>query len=430
MRPPFYVRQLRRDLDDWIAKGLIPESSRAAILEAVSAGGGALSLSGIIGILGVILIALAAMSFVAANWAEMGKMLRLILLFGAMWLAYGLGAQFHAGKPLLSQAFILLGVLLFGANIMLVGQTYHISAHFPDGVLLWAMGALLTAALANSRASLAAALLLIGYWTWTEYQYFDRPIHIPFLFMWAPSAALAAYWAWRPAIHLSALTLIFWLVISAEGIGRMLGWHDIEVSSIFVFLPLAAWAFVGGVDQKNEANSITVEHYAFVLFLITYSFLHLMEETAAPSATWVGFAAIASAAAIGATALGLQRGGMTMIDLAGVAFTAATAALFTAFSEGNDDTRAIGGLICILVVIVWSIARGTRNEDRFVVNLSILAFGIWVLYAYFAAFAKFLDQSMFFAIGGVLLVAMSFVLETVRRRLVVEPSTAIKGATP
>ena len=63
MRPPFYVRQLRRDLDEWIKRGLVPESSRAAILESAGAGQG-MSFASILGILGAILIGAAAMSFV------------------------------------------------------------------------------------------------------------------------------------------------------------------------------------------------------------------------------------------------------------------------------------------------------------------------------------------------------------------------------
>jgi len=40
---------------------------------------------------------------------------------------------------------LLLGVILFGSNIMLIAQIYHIDSHFPNGVLMWSLGALLAA---------------------------------------------------------------------------------------------------------------------------------------------------------------------------------------------------------------------------------------------------------------------------------------------
>ena len=167
MRPPFYVRQLKRDLDDWIARGLVPESSRDTILKLAGADGG-MTLSAMIAVLGVILIGAAAMSFVGANWEQMSKLVRLVVLFGTMWLAFGGAAALHATRPAMSGALVLLGVLMFGANIMLIAQTYHINAHFPDGILMWGVGAIAAAALAPSRASLAFALVLGGLWTWQE----------------------------------------------------------------------------------------------------------------------------------------------------------------------------------------------------------------------------------------------------------------------
>ena len=93
MRPPFYLRQLRRDLEDWIAKGLVPAASRDAILASVGSGTRT-RLDLIFAVLGVILIGAGAMSFVAANWQEMSKLTRLIVLFGTMWAAYAIAIYF------------------------------------------------------------------------------------------------------------------------------------------------------------------------------------------------------------------------------------------------------------------------------------------------------------------------------------------------
>src|SRR5262245_41800373 len=109
MRPPFYIRQLKQDLEVWIQKGLVPEESREAILESLGAGSSGRRLDVIFAIFGVILIGAGAMSFVAANWADMSKLVRLVVLFGSMWAAYGVAIWFaSSGRGAIGQAFVLL----------------------------------------------------------------------------------------------------------------------------------------------------------------------------------------------------------------------------------------------------------------------------------------------------------------------------------
>lgn len=428
MRPPFYLRQLKIDLDTWIAKGLVPADSRQAILESVGAGRSSNRLELILAILGVILVGLGALSFVGANWAEMTKLTRLVVLFGGLWLAYAAAAAFVArGSDLIAQAFVLLGVLLFGTNIWFIAQTYNINSHFPDGILLWGLGALAAAAIVPSRASLAAAIALGAYWTYQETQempFSDRAIHVPFLFYWAAGAALGAYLRWRPAIHLSALALILWCIISREAIQRMLGWSDAEIHAIYVFLPLAIWSATLIFEGSADGLRLTVGHYAFFAFLTAFGLLHFSHGVAqGPTTTWMFFAAIAGVAAIAAVVASLQRKGSTGLDLAGTAFACIATFLYVMSVRGGS-AYDVPMIVATLIVIVWSVSRGARLDDRFVVNLSLVAFGLWTLYVYFELFSGLLDQALFFTVGGVLLIALALGLEQTRRRL-----TAQKPAT-
>ena len=69
-------------------------------------------------------------------------------------------------------------------------------------------------------------------------------------------------------------------------------------------------------------------------------------------------------------------------------------------------------------MILWSLSRGARLDDRFVVNWSVVAFGLWVLYTYFKLFGGLMDQAVFFTVGGVLLIVLALGLEPIRQRLV------------
>ena len=430
MRPPFYIRQLKIDLETWIAKGLVPADSRDAILASVGAGRSAGRLEAIIAVFGVILIGLGALSFVGANWAAMTKLTRLVVLFGSMWLAYGIAIWFCAqGRDLIGQAFVLLGVLLFGTNIWFVAQTYNINSHYPDGMLMWGVGALAAAALVPSRAALAAALAIGSYWTWQETMDFHQVLHTPFLIYWALCAALAWSLSWRPGVHLSALALIFWFVINYEGLQRMLGWSEAQVLTIYVLVPLAVWSLTQIFEGSANGTRITIGHYAFFVFLGAFSVLHLPSTgTTGLAPTWLGFAVAASAVALAAVVASLQRKGSTGIDVLGTAFACLVTIVYVAFAKKGEGGVNVVLLVCTLIVILWSINRGTRLDDRFVINLSFVAFGLWVLYTYFELFAGLMDQAVFFTVGGILLVLLALGLENVRRSVIAGAKAASAAA--
>ncbi len=426
MRPPFYIRQLKQDLEVWISKGLVPEESREAILSSVGASAGGRRVDVIFAIFGVILIGAGAMSFVAANWAEMEKLTRLIVLFGSMWAAYAVAIWFTAsGRAAIGQAFVLLGVILFGVNIWYIAQTYNISAHYPDGTLLWGLGALAAAALVPSRAALATALVLGGLWSWQETQDFGHLLHVPFLAYWAACAALAWYMNWRPGIHLSALALIFWLAINFESLQRLLGWGDAEILTIYIFAPLALWSISQLFERDANGLALTVGHYAFFFFLVTYALLHHTDmDKHTPSVAWMGFAAVLSLASIGAVLAGMSRNIFSVIDLVAAVFVCATTAAYVFAVGPTGDRLDLPYRVGALIIILWSLGRGARFDDRFVINLSTVAFGAWFLYTYFEMFSGLMDQAVFFTVGGILLVALSLGLEGIRRRLVARAKPA------
>jgi uncharacterized membrane protein len=425
MRPPFYVRQLRLDLEEWIAKGLVPAASRDAILASVGAGSRT-RLDLIFAVFGVILVGAGAMSFVAANWQDMDKLSRLVVLFGTMWAAYAIAIYFLASaRDVIGQAFVLLGVLMFGANIMLIAQTYNINAHFPDGTMLWALGALAAAVIAPSRAALAAALALGCVWTWQEYQYFDAVLHIPFLFFWAACAAMAFMFAWRPGVHLTIIAFLFWFVLNTEGMARLFGWGEVESTTIYVFAPLAIWSLMQLFEARGNAFSITGAHYAFFVFLASYAVLHHVDNGGnPPDSSWLIFAITASLIAFAAGIVGVSRKTINGVDLAGIGFACVTTIAYVLMVHKNDEGLDVPYLAFTLIVILWSLQRGVRTEDRFVINLSTVAFGLWVLYVYFVLFSELMDKAVFFVAGGVLLILLGLGLESMRRRLVASRPTS------
>lgn len=418
MRPPLYVAQLRRDLEMWIEQGLVPAKSRDAILASVG-GASQRSLSSIFAVLGVVLLGAAAMSFVAANWEAMSKLVRLVVLFGAMWAAYGVAVWQIAKKhDAFAQAAVLLGVLMFGVNIMLVAQTYHIQAHYPDGVLLWGLGALAAAWIVPSRPAVSVALLLGGFWTYYEVVEFGGGPHWLFLPYWLACFALIARNSWSGEWHVAVLTLLAWLAINTEAFVDAADLRDAEIVSLYVILFSALWAFGRVLEAWGNAYARTLQRYGVFLVLLVFAALTQTSDDGAVSAMW----SVAALALGGALAVGLSiakaRGAAAGLDMAALGAAAGVAVLNALLTAAGSESGELPWLLALLGLIVWTIVMGARIDDRFTVNLGFVAFGFWTLYVYAEVFGTLLDTAAFFLVGGVILIVMSVFLERLRRSVI------------
>jgi uncharacterized membrane protein len=199
----------------------------------------------------------------------------------------------------------------------------------------------------------------------------------------------------------------------------LLSWSDAESASIYVFIPLALWSVSQIRAPGPNGISLMTGHYAFFTFLAAFSVIHLFEGHAVGSSlSWILFAAISTIIALGAVMLPLQRNAGSFMDIAGTLFAIAATVYYVTQTRGSADNTEVPYLICSLVVILWSLSRGARFDDRFVINWSVVAFGAWVLYTYFELFSALMDQAVFFTVGGALLILLALGLEPLRRRLV------------
>jgi uncharacterized membrane protein len=89
-----------------------------------------------------VLVAAGIFSFIAANWREMAKSIKIAIILISMIVAYGAGWYLKEKIKLLKtgEALILLGSIIYGAGIFLVAQMFNIRANWPDGFILWMIG--------------------------------------------------------------------------------------------------------------------------------------------------------------------------------------------------------------------------------------------------------------------------------------------------
>jgi len=453
-----YLARLARELPEWVARGWVNPGAERAILDHVaSQRGGTPLLTYAFSVLGVLLLGSGIITYFAANWGDIPKFGKLAILFGSLWLAYG--AAWHALRdehaPLLGQALLLLGAILFGANIMLIAQVYHIDSHFPNGVLLWSLGALAGAYLVRSQPMLLAAIALGGLWTSLEFSYLweRHHTHWPFLILWGAFLPLIYWHRFRAATHLALVVLLLWSVYTF-GIESLL-WGSGKLYLVQVYFLAYAAVFVLGMvfDTFERLSHFArpVQRYGiFAAMVCAYALTspHMqsgrwwefatagarLREAASTGyivamlialAIVVGLALWHRSRSGGAGRPGYLKWGQALVA-AIVLFMLVN--LFVGGASGG--WMAIAFNLLFFAGLLWLIFAGMHTDDRFLVNLGFVFFGITLLSRYFDTFWTLLNRSFFFMVGGILLIAGGYFLERKRRSITAGIAARREGGGP
>ena len=416
MRRGAYIRQLKRDIEFWIAQNVITPHQADQMLQLAAQGAPTRpSVPAILTMLGAVLLAFAGMTYVAANWQGLGKLERLLILGTTMVAAYGAaGWLFVRARSNYAQAAVLLGCALFGANIMLLGQTYHMSAHWPNGILLWAVGVSAAALIIPSKPALALTILLFGLWTFGETLEADSP-HLLYLIPFALMCAVGWVWKWRPSLHLLTLSFLIWLAINLAFFVANKDWDETHLFTLYV---LAATALLSATMIKETFFFQTAgQRYGFFAIFFSYFLLQLSGGASESETAWLLVAGVLASVCAVAIVLALVSDNIRLLD-AGILMLVVISAIAAPYIV--DSTGALSRYVYAALYIglaVWAVDFGLEKDDAFIVNLAFTAFGAEVLWLYFSTFSTLLNQAIFFAIGGIILIASAVVLERVRRQL-------------
>ncbi len=142
---------LRNELAIWVQKGLVTDEAAKQLSNAYELDNlkheSTRLLSAVIFTIGGLLLGGGLISFVAANWELIPTPIKLALLFSALLSLHTIGFWLWHSKNWrrLGHALIFTGCLVFGANIGLIAQIFHISSNWYGGFGAWALGSLVMA---------------------------------------------------------------------------------------------------------------------------------------------------------------------------------------------------------------------------------------------------------------------------------------------
>lgn len=429
MRRGAYLKQLKLDIERWVREGLVDASKVEAMLASAGPEAKARSLAFILSFLGAILLGLAAIVFVGANWQAWPRAAKLAVLVVAMWLIYGVAiALIRRRQPAFAQAALLFAIAMYGANIMLIGQIYHINAGWPGGVMLWGLGALLAALVVPSRAAGAFATVLFTIWTVGAVTDVNWTFHWPFLVVWLALVVFALRMAWPPQVHLALIAFAIWSAINAVSVGD----HYNAPASLVMLALLAIALLMWIVGRIGEARDIrfggTLAAYGLLATALVFFLVQISDRGGPVAWPLLGVSAGLAAAPVAIMALvAFATKSLRLLDLLAVVFVIAVAAAKLATGPESSIVYDYAFAAAYLVFVVWLIGDGLTRHSAFTVNLGFVAFGAQMIYLYFTIFGTMLGQSLFLAIGGLLFIAAAFALETTRRRLLSSGANARTG---
>ena len=340
--------------------------------------------------IGSVLLGLGAILFVASNWQKIPDLTKVLILLGSTLSASYLGYLFKYDKknlPKVGAALFFLSALLFGASVLLIAQIYHINANAHSLVLIWLIGVL--PLVYAFRSEQIAALTSVLFFLWVGLFIFRNGI-------FGENSFISF-----PVIYLSTGTLFFsigglhYFKPEQIKIARIFRIAGLKIAMLSLFL-LTFTAFSGDIMFSLEAK-VDGGSPQLMTGIILFSILAIIGLTINlffnPSQSKTN---------------SFENG----IALGLLVFTL----LFFFFPVESNVYTIIYNLL-FAGLTLFLIYIGYQRSDIKIVNTGIFWISILVLAKYFDFFWNLIDRSLFFIVGGLILVLGGIAMERKRRQI-------------
>ena len=347
-----YRTRLEKDLERWIAEGLVPAASREPILAGVSEPRRPDAATAF-AVVGGILAGVAAIAFVAANWNAIPRLPRfglILAIFLGVCAATAWAAR--AARPVLQNTLLAVGALVFAAAVGLTGQIFDIAGD-PQSALRGAgLAALLLALAGRSSGAALLALVFLGLSDFQSRAW--QGDGLPWLVPAAPvGVALAWFWRSKPLAHVAAPAAAFAVLRLLVDAGSP------QASTLFAaaagFALLAAGARALAV--RNEASAPTLYGW-FVVSALAFLGAAGLGDHGPPVMAHRGLWLMASG---GVVALGLHDRRSLVTATGVLSLIGAGCAILFDLGLGLMSAAAVfAGVALLALAAGWALRRRAR----------------------------------------------------------------------
>lgn len=302
--------------------------------------------------IGAILIGTGILSFIAANWDVIPKAGKFILILIGLIGSYFTGWLLEKEYPKTSKSFYYIGLIIFGAGIFLIGQMFHFTSEAQQAFLAWACGAIPLAWYLKDRWVAMFSIILMWSYSTSLWYMYGDPNPI-FVWLFIP----LLYWINHQVLNKSKMVFVFNTALLIFTIWDLLEkWelHSGLISLIFIIIGIIAMYLPIPAYKKTLQNIGLVIHGTAAIFLTLSWNWKVWEE------------------------------------------------LF--------HTQAIGYLVVLayFAFLIYLLRKGSL--------VAVVISCAFILRYYFDLSFDFLPKSLYFLIGGLLLVACGFWIERSRKK--------------
>lgn len=437
-----WLKWLEREVTAWQGEGLIGEGQAEAILHRYEkirendAQESSSKLVAVLAVIGALLLGIGVILFFAANWQAIPKVWKVALVFGSIIIAYAVGYYLAFGRenyPKVGRSLIFLGSILYGAGIWLIAQIFHISSHYPNGVLFWVLGIIPVVLVCRSLSVLTEAALLTVLWTIMEQKGFGS-VNYLFLPLITVILLLSYYLKSRLAVGIALPGTVIWM-----GISVALTFKEFDGPQ-YVFLSLSLLGLMiyilGSLQVLTKKFAQMILPYKLVgllAFLMSFYILsfklfadglvYFRQSINYPVFFLVSYAIItlsAGAASIVSLVKAKQNRELLKEGLFVLALVIILSILTFVMPFLTVEVFLAAVNLLLFAAIVALIIIGYSNRDLVLINMGLLFFVLDVIARYFDFFWDMLPKSVFFMVGGLLLLIGGSLLERNRRKIVRE----------
>ncbi|KAA0547644.1 DUF2157 domain-containing protein [Bacillus sp. BGMRC 2118] len=384
---------ISREGKQWLKEGIITEEQYHKIINTYEIE----KKSNLLPILASILIGLSILTFIASNWDGISQLARVFIIVIGMTTFYVTGELFHKKESrVIGNALIGIGVISFGAGIILLGQMFHFQSYDARAFIIWAIAALVVVGLWESKYLLLLSILII-----TVGQLYSFVNYSSFSYL---LALLLVVGVSHFVYHRSALSASIALSISYMIQSLLLIIHlELNYQYLFVFafvLYLISHLIRANAIQKSIKNTALLAAIAVSIVNVFWIDSGIVEENGSILYLFV-------IAVLFIMLYLLKRNSIDLID--GV--------LFLPLFYIED----IAGVLYLLILFIYSICLltvGYQKHHTDKASFGTVLFLISAFLGYIQIAWDFMPKSLFFLLGGLILFILSWFLEKNRRKLV------------
>ncbi len=366
---------------------------------------------------GAIMIGLGVILLFAYNWDDMGKHLKLAVIFGSLIAAHSTAFFFISHNKVLSESLFVLGTMFMGSSIFLVGQIYHLDTHYPNAFLLWSVGALGLAWALPSLSQAFMAILLVSCWHIAEVFDFDYANHSALLLILI--AVFPLVWRLHSPVHarFTSATLLISLALNILAI---------DEDMVGVIMLMSAGALISSEQiirhfANHEQKEIAYEigKPAIVVLILTMfclTFTDLIDDILdfsfdSPVTTGYFWAALL----ISQLSFGWLLLKKQLNLLASLAELTVLLALLPALFLQQLDSESLPDIynlltlafnLILLLSSIWLMFDGARQANRQHMVYGSLIFSVLAMVRYTDLFDSLIIRASIFLIVGITLFSM------------------------